>query len=216
MRKLFLFLFLSISFFTTAQSKIGLRGGMNFSQFVFRPEYSGDKKGAGTLLTRLNAGLQIEISLNDDDNWFIYTGPYYSGKGNRYRATRPISFDTMVTKLNYIELPVSIGYKFNEANANRFISGAGIFVGYGFKGKHITHRSTQPPKINLHKKDSRYKRIDAGFNIMAAYEINNQYGIRLDYSRSLFDISRHKWKETNNTFGFSFFWYLSNKNKIAD
>lgn len=212
MRIAFVLFLLSVSLVVTAQTKIGVRGGLNFSNFIYFPEYSGDKKGTGTLLTRLNAGFQLEIPLNDNDNWFVYSGPYYSGKGNRDRYKRPIQpFDTMVTKLNYLELPISIGYKFNEGGANRLIAGAGIFTAYGFKGKHITYMSTQLPKINLHKKDSWYKRIDLGFNILATYEINSQYGIRLDYSRSIFDISRHQWKETNNTFGFSFFWYLKNK-----
>ncbi len=217
MRKILILFLLSFSFVVTAQTKIGFRGGMNFSNFIYYPQYSGDNKGTGTLLTRINAGLQLEIPLNDNDNWFIYTLPYYSGKGNRVRVKRPIQpFDTMVTKLNYLDLPINIGYKFNEGGTNRLMIGAGIFTAYGFKGKHITHMSSQLTKINLHRKDSWYKRIDLGFNIMAAYEITNRYGIRIDYSRSIFDISRHQWKETNNTFGFSLFWYLKNKKEPSE
>lgn len=211
MRKLIFVTLLLISFDSFAQTRVGLRGGLNFSNFITGPQSPGDKSYSGTLLTRINAGLQIEIPLNDDDNWFLYTGPYYAGKGNRVRNYWVPNFDTIVTRLNYIELPVSVVYKFFEGNNKRLVAGAGIFSGYGFGGKVLYYNDPEHTIKNLHKPDKRYKRFDAGFNIITALEIDNRFGIRLDYSRSLFDISRYKWKEHNNTFGFSFFWYLNSK-----
>lgn len=207
---LVIFLLAAINSYT--QTKIGLRGGLNFSNFLNSPQYPGDNKYTGTLLTRINAGLQIEIPLNDNDNWFLYTAPYYAGKGNRIRNRHRVpNFDTITTYLNYIELPVSIGYKFFEGNNKRLIAGAGVFAGYGFNGKVLYYNDPEHTIRNLHKPDNSYKRVDAGFNIIAALEIDSRFGIRLDYSRSLFDISLYQWKEYNNTFGFSFFWHLNNK-----
>jgi len=212
---LIIFLLAALNSYT--QTKLGLRGGLNFSNFLNSPQYPGDNKYTGTLLTRINAGLQIEIPLNDDDNWFLYSGPYYAGKGNRVRSRyRVPNFDTITTYLNYIELPVSVGYKFFEGNNKRLIAGAGVFASYGFTGKVLYYNDPEHTIRNLHKPDNIYKRVDAGFNIITALEIDNRFGIRLDYSRSLFDISRYQWKEYNNSFGFSFFWYLNNKKEEVD
>ena len=210
-------IFLLVALNSYTQTKIGLRGGLNFSNFLNSPQYPEDNKYTGTVLTRINAGLQIEIPLNGDDDWFLYTGPYYAGKGNRIRSRNLVpNFDTITTYLNYIELPVSIGYKFFEGNNKRLIAGAGVFAGYGFTGKVLYYNDPEHTIRNLHKPDNRYKSVDAGFNIVTALEIDKRFGIRLDYSRSLFDISRYKWKQYNNSFGFSFFWYLNNKKEEVD
>lgn len=211
MRRLLIAIFLFLPFAGNAQIKVGARGGINLANFVYRPAYDGDSKGAGAYLFRVNGGLQLEIPLNDNDNWFLYSGPFYSGKGNRVRARyRTPEFDTIITYLSYIGLPVSVGYKFSEGSNNRFIAAAGFYMAYGFKGKVLYHNSPGRTEINLHKKDGPYKRIDFGFSINAMYEIKQKLGVRLDYSRSISDISKplYEWKENNNVFGFSFFWYI--------
>jgi Outer membrane protein beta-barrel domain len=188
------------------QTKFGIKGGLNQARFYHRPQYDGDSKYPGKLLTRFNAGLHIEIPL-DGENWFLYTGSFYNGKGNRIKLSHQ-SFDTIVTKLNYIELPISVGYKFQSGQNNKIITGAGVYGAYGFGGKKIFHNDTRSSRQNLHRKDSAYKRIDFGLSLSTGYEFNEKCGIRLEYSRSLFDISRRDWKETNNVFSFSFFWYI--------
>lgn len=212
MRKL---LFITLSIFpllTIAQTRIGTRGGINLANFIYRPVYTGDTKGSGALLFRFNAGTQIEIPLNDKDKWFLYTGPFYSGKGNRVRAKyREPAFDTSVTYLNYIELPLLVGYKFETEGKNRLAAAAGPYVAYGFNGRVEYHNSPDRTKRNLHRSDGYYKRIDIGFSVSGMLEHKEKFGLRFDYSRSIPDISRNKWKQTNNVFGLSFFWYLSEK-----
>jgi len=214
MRKLLIIVLSLFPLIIIAQIKTGVRGGINLANFVYRPAYDGDTKGAGSLLFRFNAGLQLEVPLNDNDNWFLYTGPHYSGKGNRVRAKYRIPhFDTIVTYLNYIELPLQTGYKFNTGNSNRLVAAGGPYIAYGFKGKQITANSPNLTKRNLHRSDSYYKRFDWGFAVSGMIEHREKFGIRFDYSRSIADISRpsYKWKYTNNVFGFSFFWYLAQK-----
>ncbi|MGQ0740052.1 MAG: porin family protein [Bacteroidota bacterium] len=199
----------------TAQIKVGLKAGGNLANFIYHPEYDGDKKGAGTFLLRFKAGIMLEVPLNDNDNWFIYTGTYYNGKGNRVRAkhTSP-PFDTIITYLNYIELPVIVGYKFSSGNNGRVIAGAGPYASYGFKGKVVYNNSPERTERNLHRSAGDYKRIDFGFLVSGMYEYKEKFGIRFDYSGSIPDISRHGWKETNNVFSFSFFFYfIEKKNK---
>src|SRR5687768_17298958 len=164
MKQLFVPGLLCLSFFASAQTKLGIRAGMNFANFVDRPEYKEDKKYAGSYLARINAGLILEIPLNDNDNWLICTDLRYSGKGNRNRGmSNQLAFDTVITYLNYIELPVSIAYKFSEGNDNRFILAGGPYAAYGFKGKAVYYKDPDRTEINLHRKDGIYKRIDVGF-----------------------------------------------------
>jgi len=212
LKKLFIILLSLLPILTIAQIRTGFRGGMNLANFVYRPSADWERKGTGALMFRFNAGLQLEIPLNDDDNWFLYTGPYYNGKGNRVRAKyRTPHFDTIITSLNYIELPLTVGYKIHSENNSRIFAGAGIYTAYGFKGRVEYHGSPERTKFNLHRKDSYYKRFDFGFSVSGMYEYKEKTGIRFDYSRSIPDISRNKWKETNNVFSLSFFWYLPGK-----
>jgi hypothetical protein len=217
MRRPFTIFFLFLSFITPAQVKFGIKGGMNLSSFIFKQKYSGYTKASGDYIPRLNAGMMIEIPLNDKDNWFLYTGPYYSGKGTKYGRTFPLTKNDSITiHLNYIELPFSFGYKFSEGNENRIITQAGVYAAYGFKGVILYKNDPVHTKRNVHRKDNYYKRIDAGFSLTAMYEIRSKWGIRADYSRSFLDITRYRNKENNNVFGCSFFWYFGKKKEKED
>lgn len=216
MRNLLLAIFLFLPFAGKTQIKVGVRAGVNLANIVTRPYYNDEKKYSGTYLLRPDAGLMIQIPLNDNDNWFLYSGPFYSGKGNRVRARyRTPVFDTIVTYLNYIELPLLAGFKFNREQNNRLVAAAGPYAAYGFGGKVVYHNSPDRTRRNLHRSDGWYKRIDIGFTINAMYEIKKRFGMRFDYSKSIIDISRpyYQWKENNNVFSFSFFWYLPVKRK---
>lgn len=220
MRKLLIFFLFYQPFMAVAQTKIGIRGGMNWSTLIYRPQYSGGGKGSEPFLPRLNAGLLIEIPLNDDNDWFIHAGPYYSGKGSgsglKLFSTKN---DTVRTYLNYIELPVSVQYKFSEGSKNRVGVSGGLYISYGFNGERLWKGGIPPAEKHLHRKEeNRYKRLDAGLNASFMYELKGKYGIKFDYSGSVFNISRQNYnsKVRNNVFGFSFFWYLKNKKSETD
>ena len=216
MRKLLIGFLLFIPFFARAQVKIGPRGGINLSNFIYRLQYSGDNKGSDPYLLRFNAGVGIEIPLNEDDNWFLYTGPYYSGKGSGSgRKFFSSKQDTIRTYLNYIELPISVGYKFSERNGNRFIASAGFYAAYGFNGKIYWKGGRPETEKHLHRKEEeKYRRFEGGINFIAMYEIKSKWGVRLDYSRSIFNIHWPDDKQKNAVFGFSFFWYLNKRKNI--
>ena len=207
MRKVFLIPLLLFSFGATAQTKIGLRVGMNFASIGFN-----DFKPEKRMLHRLNLGTTIEIAL--DENWSFNTGPYYAGKGVIYgRSPSTGKIDSLTVRLNYIELPLNIGYKFSVEKDNRLAITGGPYISYGFNGEIRTINTRYPPTTHLHKKETdQYKRMELGFNFTTLYEINNHYGIRIDYSRSLSNIQRVE-KEINSVIGFSAFWYFNNKEK---
>lgn len=201
---------LCISLHCMSQTRIAARAGINLATINFN-DYKLEKRP----LTRLNAGLMIDIPL--EENWSIYTGPYYAGKGvihgRRFGAN---IIDSVTIRLNYIELPVNVAYKFPSQNKNRFAIAAGPYIGYGFNGEIFTINSNRPPEKQLHKKETdKYKRLEVGYNLSSLYEIHNKWGFRVDYSKSLLTIHRYN-KKRNSVFGFSFFWYLNNKKEEVD
>jgi len=208
MRRLLIPFFLLLFFSATAQSRIGIRGGLNAASMTF-----GSFKPEKRPVTRINIGTQIEIPF--DENWALLTGPYYSGKGVIYaRSPSTNRVDSITIRLNYIELPINIGYKFPAEKENRFAIAAGPYISYGFNGKIITRGSPRPPTTHLHKKETdQFKRLELGFNFTSLYEIKDRYGVRVDLSKSLFTIHRAD-KNKNIVAGFSFFWYLKKKRDI--
>ena len=210
MRKVFFAFAFGLPVLTSAQMRIAVRAGINFASIDFN-EYKPEKK----ILTRINIGTMIKISFNE--NLLFYTGPYYSGKGVIFgRSSSTNQIDSFTIRLNYIELPLNIAYKFSAEKETNFILAAGPYLSYGFNGQIFTRNSPQSPTIHLHKKEmDQYKRLETGINLTALYEIKNQYGIRLDYSRSLFNIRKFD-KQKNIVLGFSFFRYLGKKKNIEE
>lgn len=204
-RKLLTAIFVLLTFSALSQTKIGWRGGMNFARMW------NDFKIKNRVVTRINIGTMIEIPI--DDNWLLYTGPYYSGKGvifGRSHSTNKI--DSFTIRLNYIELPLNIAYKFSAESENRLVIAAGPYFSYGFNGQESIRNCSCPPSLHLHKKEKdQYKRMELGVNLIALYEINSKYGVRLDCSSSISTIEKCG-NVKNLVFGFSFFWYLRNKN----
>jgi Outer membrane protein beta-barrel domain len=209
MKKQFAILLVCFPFWGLAQTRVALRSGINVASIHFY-DFKPEKKS----LARLNIGLMIEIPL--EENWLLYTGPYYSGKGVIYGRTPSTNkIDSITIRLNYIELPVSIAYKFDSYNQNNLTIAAGSYISYGFNGEIHTKDSPRPPTRQLHKKETdQYKRLDMGLNLSSIYEIKSKYGIRFDYSKSLFNIQRVG-KQKNSVVGFSLFWYLG-KNKYQE
>lgn len=205
MRKVLIGCILCMPLFAKSQMRLGVRAGLNFATIQFN-SFNPEKK----LLTRMNIGTMIEIPF--DENWLLYTGPHYSGKGIIYaRSFTTNKIDSVTIRLNYIELPINIGYKFSEENENRLSIAGGPYISYGFNGKISIRNSSRLPTTRLHKKETeKYKRLDLGFNFSSLYEINSSYGIRLDFSKSLLNIARFD-KQKNIVIGLSFFWYLKNK-----
>jgi len=209
MRKLLIPILLCSSCIVEAQVRVKIQGGMNFSNIIFK--YDDGRKGSNTFIPRFNGGLIFEIPL--EDNWFLYTGPNYSGKGYVLRAKRSsYTLDTIKVRLNYAEIPLTIGYKFSD---DKFTLNSGLYFAYGFNGERSYNGNLPTPEKHLHRKNEEYKRCDFGYNIGAMYQPLERFGIKLEYSKSLVNISRYiDNKKRNIVFGFSFFWYL-NKRKSA-
>lgn len=211
MRKFFLISSLIFPILLNAQARLVLKAGINHANVSFK--YDDGRKGKNAFIPRFNGGVVVEIPL--EDNWFLYTGANYSGKGYIQRFKRSTSrLDSIKVRLNYIELPLTVGYKFSN---EKFTLNWGIYFGYGFNGERSYNLNLPEPEKHLHLEGEEFKRFDFGFNLGGVYQPTDRFGIKLDYSRSLFNVCRYIGKkEKHMVFGLSFFWYLNKKKATAE
>lgn len=210
MRTIFAIFFILFSLPTEAQWRLGLRAGLNGSNLVHRWDRQ-DKRTTGEAVTRLNGGLLLEIPL--EDQWYINTGIHYSGKGaNMFASDSTMKKDSERVRLNYLEIPVMVVYKFPSEKENQFLISSGPYLGYGFNGSIAWKGGRPPTKKHIHRKDANdYRRFELGWMISAMYEIKSSYGLRLDFSKSLLNILHPDGIQKNRVIGFSFYWYLKGK-----
>jgi Outer membrane protein beta-barrel domain len=202
-----LFLLLVAAFLPCeAQLRLGLKGGMNVSNLVHRWDRH-DSRITGAAITRLKGGLLVEIPL--EDQWYINTGISYSGKGANMFMTTSMKKDSQRVRLNYLEIPAMVVYKFPSEKENRFLLSSGPYLGYGFNGSIAWKGGSIPTKKHIHRKEEEeYRRFELGWMISAIYEIKSRYGLRLDYSKSLLNIQHPETRQKNIVIGFSFYWFL--------
>jgi hypothetical protein len=156
----------------------------------------------------LNGGLLVEIPL--EDQWYINTGIHYSGKGaNMFVTDSTMKKDSERVRLNYLEIPVMVVYKFPSEKENQFLFSSGPYLGYGFNGTINWKGGFIPTKDHVHRKEKEeYRRFELGWMISAIYEIKSSYGLRLDFSKSLLNIQHPETRQKNRVMGFSFYWYV--------
>jgi hypothetical protein len=186
-----------------AQTEFGFSAGINFSNArrVF------DEKGhTHSYLTRLSVG--ADVAHYFDENWGVQSGLYYNGKGWRERYS--LNYDTVVVRLNYLELPLKISYRFSESSEKTITVGGGVYAAYGLSGK-TTFRNSPELTYDPFKEES-YKRFDFGYIIEGGYRINNNYGVKISFSNGLLALRRPDAEMKNFLFNFSFCFVLNGKN----
>lgn len=141
MKKILFFgLVLLAPFYANAQQvKFGLEVGMNSSQTIASDNtYKTDGRVSG-----MQIGLTADYSLSE--KWILMSGlsfvqkggqltqePLYYSKEGSYAANPTKLFKSY---LNYIELPLKLGFSFNVGEKLRLIPNIGVYAAYGFNGK---------------------------------------------------------------------------------
>ena len=182
-----------------AQTEFGFAAGINLSNArrVF------DEKGhTHFYLTRLSVG--ADVAHYFDENWGVQSGLYYNGKGWRERYS--LNYDTVVVRLNYLEVPLKLSYRFSESSEKTVTVNGGIYAAYGLNGK-TTFRNS-PERTYDPFKEEGYKRFDLGYIIEAGYRIKNNYGVRVSFSSGLLALRRPDAEMKNFLFNFSFCFVL--------
>jgi hypothetical protein len=168
-----------------AQVNFGLIGGANF-QNITGTSHNGNKLENG-LLVGFHAGVKVNVPIATD--FYFQTGLLYSQKGAKSNEiiiqTKAANNDySTITRISYIELPLNLLFKPQFGNGH-ILLGFGPYVAMGIGGKQkydasstLTYEQTIKFKNSITSSEywdlenAYYKRLDAGANIFAGYELD--------------------------------------------
>lgn len=140
--------------FVNAQT-FGIKGGFNFANISL----SNSDKSPKTIVG-LHLGPVVEFEIQE--NLCFNTGLLYSLKGYKMEYGEGKATD----KLNYLEIPLNIAYKFPINDTYKFFVQAGPYVGFAISGK--TRYEGGSSKIEFGKDG--WKRLDFGIGAGAGVE----------------------------------------------
>jgi hypothetical protein len=208
---------------TYAQVSFGVKAGFNSASI--------SSEGEASRLSAWHAGGIADISLAE--NFSLQPQLLVSVKGSKTKGfsetievpgAEPIVYDFPSTKtsLTYLEVPVNFLYKL-EAGAGKVFFGAGPYVGFGLTGKvkvdaegaedgDIKFDGKKEAELEEGDEDGHLKRLDAGANFLAGYELKNGLLFSVNYSLGLTNIDPDGAKSKNGYIGISV-GYLFGKKK---
>jgi carbohydrate-binding DOMON domain-containing protein len=203
-----------------AQTKIGIKAGMNFSNVIMKDEDG--NQTATQSMPGFHVGANVEIPIADD--FYIQPGVLYSTKGFKQKENGFAYSTNFRATASYIEVPVNVLYKPKLA-AGRLLLGAGPYLAYGTGGTWRSDTNIQigdvvggnVGKIIFRKDlaDGEYetylygKPLDYGVNFLVGYEFSNQLSVQLNAQAGLANLEpayggiKHGGKLKNTNFGIS-------------
>jgi hypothetical protein len=177
MKKLFL-IFISVVTLSTiseAQLRVGLKAGISQS----KQQISGNSIFSNDHYKSYHAGLISDIRLAG--NFYLQPQILYSRRGSTLLNSTASTADTKV-RINYIDVPVNLVYKFPVAFGQLF-AGAGPSFSYGFGGK----QEQNGQKQGLYA-GKNWKREDISLSFTAGIEFNNGLFISANSQKGLMDV----------------------------
>lgn len=194
-----------------AQVSIGIRSGYTAANM----KISGDVRselGDVTGNMKTFHGWHLDMVFNMPLRHGFYLQPVlrYITKGTSFQESRIPKAELngiyiprgSQMKLNYLELPVNLVYKYPLGIGN-ITGGFGPYVGYGLQGRYDFDIMQNGRSITQNSKQVQFSRRsddnlavvrmypwDAGANFMLGYEFNNGLMVGANYSMGLTDIDR--------------------------
>ena len=213
MKKITFVLFLLISSTSFGQGLI-VKAGVNLATTTTK--IGGEKvdvDGDKNLVPGTHIGMTYQIMVKK--GFFIEPGFLYNLKGNKFSEKEDGDYFKEITRINYLEVPLNFGYKYNFENKDMAIFGfAGPYFAIAFGGKSIEklkidgEKDKNAEKLNFGSKDLSI--LDGGINIGAGFEIKKfklalQYGIGLSniIGRDARGEGDLKLKQSNRVLGIS-------------
>ena len=111
----------------SAQTSLGVKGGVNMSNFY------GDELDDRNVKIGFHIGLAADYEFMY--NHAIQTGLYFTTKGAKYDGTFGDVTGEVTVNPMYLQLPVHYAYKIDVSPGTRVVLHAGPYVAYGIGGK---------------------------------------------------------------------------------
>ncbi len=158
---------LAIAAVVSAQTSLGIKGGLNISNLV------GDEITDKNMLVGGHVGLAADYEFMP--NMAIQTGLFFTTKGAKYEGSVLGVKGTNTVRPMYLQVPIHFAYKFDVAPSTRVFIHAGPYLAYGIAGKVKTTVSVGDKKASDESSDvfgdkKLMKRFDAGLGLGAGAE----------------------------------------------
>ncbi|MCS6820808.1 MAG: PorT family protein [Microscillaceae bacterium] len=188
---IFLALYLVIFSNANAQTRFGIRAGLNLADINGKTNgvsYNSDTE----IRIGFHLGGIIDIALAEKS--YFQPGLLFSSKGSRAENSSPGVTTTSNTNLGYLEIPLNIGYRVN-AGSNKLLLTAGPYLGLGITGTVTTKVTTGNVSVKEtrdvewgNSANSTLKPLDFGVNLgigteFSNFQVNLQYGLGLSNNR---------------------------------
>ncbi|HEY4154676.1 MAG TPA: OmpA family protein [Puia sp.] len=191
-----LFLFLHFSHSTAAQIRLAAVAGVHSATFQETNSLPGFDSTQGRFTsskTGVQLGVLAEIPLGNK-NFFLQPGMNYSSKGSQYErfydtlsGQKDTLYNQYTLKLNYIEVPLYLTYKFplSKNKPNYFYLGAGPYFAFIYNASkpyqnRVKYYGNNDYTYNSGTQDlevgngpGKYKTLDFGINAKAGFELGN-------------------------------------------
>lgn len=170
--------------------RLGIIGGANVSNMNLEQK---DRTESSDPLAGFHAGLKAELGFMSSNS-----GPYldaallYSTKGAKLT-------DNANLRVNYLELPVHIGYKIGLGEHFGLFAHVGPYVGYGLSA--TAEFGDLSYKLFDEKTESPWmmKRFDAGVSAGVGVEMVKNFQVSLNYSKGLTNIAKTEQAKITNS-----------------
>jgi hypothetical protein len=171
-------------------ARYGINAGINLSEPVGNIDTDGFKVGG-------KIGFRGEYDLKSaTDGLYLSSGLYWSQKGYKSNPYYGYGGDvnseaTSSINLNYLELPVHIGYKLACCNHLSIFGEAGPYAGYALWGKSTL--KVDGKKVNSSSKvfgKNGFRHFDAGVGVQIGVQFFEHYQLIAGYERGLTQLSK--------------------------
>ncbi len=178
-----------------AITAIGFTTAAN-AQFSINPE-AGINLANVSASTATNSKMNMGFKVGAMANYTIYRGFYiepgvmYSVKGYKQEASLLGITSTAKTSLNYLEVPINLGYQFDMGDAGGVFVSAGPYLGFGLSGKvkGSVAGISGDADIKFGSKADELKKLDVGLNFSAGYVSPIGIYVRAQYGLGLTNLS---------------------------
>lgn len=203
MKKLILTIAVSIAAAQVqAQISIAPEVGVNLANASVNQEspFGGTLSPSTKMKVGIKAGAFVDIPVAG--GFFIQPGAFFSMKG--YKSSYSLSFlgstasAEYTASLNYVEIPVNLGYRYTIGNAGSIFVTAGPYLGYAISGKvkgesflNGVSQGKEEEDIDFGSGDEEVKPLDFGLNFSAGYQLPMGLYVRAQYGLGLSNLANN-------------------------
>jgi len=175
-----------------AQVKVEVTAGVNAANFVYSEK---DSDPFNTNRYGLFGGLVIDLGVSK--NFSIVPEILYMQKGAGVKIKEDSENSiTMMTNLDYVQVPLNLTLKINVGSSAKFLIFAGPYAGYAISAKSVTEtkingvKEKDTEKLDLGKGEDEMNPLDMGVNIGLGVEFGKSF-IKAQVNAGLSNLFNH-------------------------